>query len=199
MIKLEMLLKAILLQLIKKEFCMKKKLLFKNTTKYSKKIYDDFAIFHNDKYSLSYNLFTIFILILLTYCFIMTVKNGIVFLAIGFALAIVGFVGYRFFNPLLIYKKESTAKAITKEKTFKFYFYNSYFKVRDNLQFDTVPYHKLYKVFETNDYFYLYLTKQYSFIIDKNNFTLGSAEEFSLFLKSKFRFRYSNVTKPSAL
>lgn len=170
---------------------MKKKLLFKNTTQYSKKVYDQFTRFHNEKFSLSYNLFTVFILILLIYCLIMTIRNKIVFLAILFSLVLIVFIVYRLFNPLLFYKKQVNKKAISKEKIFKFYFYDKYFKIRDNLNYDIIHYFKLYKVFETNNFFYLYLDKKYSFIIDKNGFSQGTVEEFSKFIKDKMWLKYS--------
>ncbi len=170
---------------------MKKQLLFKNTTQYSKKLYDEFTRFHNDKNNLYYEIFTIFILILLVYCLIETIKSKLVVLSIVFILALIIFTCYRLFNPILIYKKEVKNKAIAKSDTFKFYFYNNYFKVRDKLNFDKVSYFRLYKVYETDKYFYLYLTKRYSFIINKEGFTQGTAEEFSTFIKNKMLFKYS--------
>jgi len=174
---------------------MKKKLLFKNSTQYSKKLYDEFTRFHNEKFSLSYDIFTIFILILLLYCLVMTIKNKIVFLAIIFALTLIGFATYRFFSPMFFYKKEVKKKSVTKEKVFKFYFYDNYFKIRDNLNYDTIHYFRLYKVFETKDFFYLYFNKKYSFIIDKNGFTQGTSEEFSKFIKNKMWIKYSMYEK----
>ena len=64
---------------------------------------------------------------------------------------------------------------------------------RDKLDFDKISYFRLYKVYETPKYFYLYLTKQYSFIIDKEGFTQGDAKEFSKFIKNKLLwFKYKN-------
>ena len=174
---------------------MKKKLLFKNSTQYSKKLYDIFINFHRNKFSLKYDLFTIFILILLIYCLIMTIINKIILLSITFALVIIIFVSYRLLGPIFFYKKEVRKKAITKEKVFKFYFYDRYFKIRDNLNYDTIPYFRLYKVFETKNFFYLYFNKKYSFIIDKAGFTQGTAEEFSDFIKSKMWIKYTNTQK----
>jgi hypothetical protein len=174
---------------------MKKKLLFKNTTTYSKKLYDQFTQFHNKKFSLSYDLFTIFILILLVYCLIVTIKNKIFFLAILFTLTLIGFLVYRVFSPMFLYKKEVSKKAITKEKTFRFYFYDKSFKIREDLKYDTIYYFKLYKVFETKNFFYLYFNKKYSFIVDKSGFTQGTAEEFSKFIKDTMWLKYSAEDK----
>ena len=174
---------------------MKKRLLFKNSTKYSKNLYDEFTHFHDSKNSLAYNLFTIFILILLIYCLVMTIKSKIVFLSILFTLVLIVFICYRLVNPIFLYKKEVTKKSIVKEKTFKFYFYDNYFKIRENLNYDIIRYLKLYKVFETEKYFYLYFNKNYSFIVDKSGFTQGTSEEFSKFIKSKMWLKYSLCDK----
>lgn len=171
---------------------MKKKLLFKNSTQYSKKLYDNFTRFHNKKNSTSYEIFTIFILILLAYCIFATINAKLIFLGITFIIVFILFIFYRFFVPIYVYKKESKKKAITKELTFKFYFYDTYFKVRDNLNYDKFAYFRLYKVYETDNYFYLYLSKNYSFIIDKKSFSLGSSKDFSSFIKNKVKFKYHN-------
>ena len=112
-----------------------------------------------------------------------------------FVVILIVFAGYRIFNPIYLYKKEVKKKAITKEKLFNFYFYDKYFKVRDNLNSDKIPYFSLYKVYETRKYFYLYLTKKYSFIIEKEAFTLGTSEEFSNFIKNKMWIKYSEYNK----
>jgi len=174
---------------------MEKKLLFKNTTQYSKQLYDEFTLFHNKKNYLLYNLCTIFVLILFIYCLIMTIKYKVIGLVIIFTFAILGFIMYRLFSPIMFYKKEVKKKAISKEKIFSFYFYDKYFKIRDNLNFDKIHYYKLYKVYETKNYFYLYFNKKYSFIVSKNGFSLGTTEDFSKFIKNKMWLRYSNDYK----
>ena len=174
---------------------MKKKLLFKNSTQYSKKLYDTFTKFHNEKFSLSYNFVTIFILVLLVYCLIMAITNRILFLSIVFLLALIVFTSYRLFGPMFFYKKQVNKKDITNEQIFKYYFYDKYFKIRDDINFNTIPYYKLYKVFETKNYYYLYYNKHYSFIVNKNGFTQGTQKEFTKFIKSKMWIKYSNCNK----
>lgn len=171
---------------------MKKKLLFKNTTQYSKKVYDEFTRFHNNKNLLSYELFTLFILVLLVYCIFATIRGKIFLLSILFVIVLIIFITYRLFSPVILYKKEVAKKANTKANTYTFYFYDKYFKIRNNLDFDKIPYFSLYKVFETKKYYYLYLTKKYSFIVDKENFTLGTSDEFTIFIKNKKKLKYKN-------
>ena len=44
---------------------------------------------------------------------------------------------------------------------------------------------RLFKVFETKDYFYLYIDDENAVLVSKNGFKLGTAEEFSEFIKKK--------------
>ena len=64
--------------------------------------------------------------------------------------------------------------------------------ITNKLQYSKVRYFKLYKIFETTDFFYLYIDKEHAFLIDKNGFTFGSAEEFSKFIHKKCLFKYKN-------
>lgn len=171
---------------------MKKKLLFKNSTQYSKKAYNKFNQFHNNNNVLKYELFTLLIIIMLIYCIVTTIKAKVISLAILFASVLVSFIIYRFFGPIRIYKKEVKKKAITKAQTFNFYFYDKYFKIRDNIDFHKQYYFKLHKVYETDEFFYLYIDKQYSFLVDKSGFTKGTPQEFSDFIKKKVLFKYKN-------
>ena len=177
---------------------MKKKLMFKNTTQYSKKLYDEFNRFHSEKFSLSYDLFTLFILVLLIFCIFETIKAKIISLVILFIVILLVFLGYRIFHPVIFYKKQVKRKAISKEKVFNFYFYDNYFKIRDKLNSDKIYYLNLHKIYETKNYYYLYMTKKYSFILDKSGFSQGTSEEFSKFLKTKLWFKYSKYEKKNS-
>lgn len=174
---------------------MKKKLLFKNTTQYSKDVYNEFNRFHNNRNIHKYEFFTIFVFILLVYCIIQTIKAKIIFLSILFIVVLITFVIYRFIGPIHIYKKEIKKKSVTKSETFSFYFYENYFKIRENMDFHKISYLKLHKVYETDKYFYLYVNKQYSFILDKSGFTKGTDIEFTDFIKNKVWFRYKKSAK----
>ena len=57
-----------------------------------------------------------------------------------------------------------------------------------NLKFN---YYKLYKVFETEHYFYLYINKNYSFVLSKDGFNIGSSKDFYKFIKRKIWYKRS--------
>lgn len=165
------------------------KILFKNTTQYSNQVYSDFLIFHNELYGFKYHATTLLITFLFAFCFVLHVKSSNTIYAIGFLLAIVLFLAWRVFHPVFITKKEYKKDQIAKSYTYTFTFYEDYFEIRHKKEFDKRRY-KLYKVFETNRYFYLYVNHDYSYLIDKQNFEIGTCEEFSNFMKKKFPLKY---------
>lgn len=84
---------------------------------------------------------------------------------------------------------QDTKKKYSKnrESCFTFSFYNFYFTINKN----TFYYFKLYKVYETKDYFYLYIDDENAAMVSKNGFKVGTAEEFSKFIKKKCLLKYS--------
>lgn len=102
---------------------------------------------------------------------------------------------YRYFHPISIVQKELKGETLKNEKTFTFKFYENCFKIQDNNQVDILKYYKLRKIFETENFFYLYLDKNHAFILNKNCFLTGTSLEFSTFIKKKcfLRFRKYNM------
>ena len=49
---------------------------------------------------------------------------------------------------------------------------------------------KLYKVFETKDYFYLYINPDYAMLVNKNSFEIGTSDDFRKFIKKKCLLKY---------
>lgn len=166
------------------------KMLFKNYTKYSKKNYNKFVQFHNSKFGLIYDIYTIVVFILLIYCFIVAIIGKSVLLSIVFFIAMCVFVIYRLFQPLYSYKKQTKSKTISKETDIVLYFYEKAFKVRENARMVRIRYWQLHKVYETDNFFYLYLTKKNAILVDKQGFTLGNANQFSNFMKKKMKLKY---------
>lgn len=173
------------------------KILFKNKTKYSKETYTKFLKFHDEKYGLSYTFFTIFILLTILYCVIFNFSNKQWITGSVFILSFIIFILYRFLKPIYLVKKELKSKPITEEKTYIFKFYDKTFKIYNDFNYDLIPYWKLKKIFETNDFFYLYVDKIHAFLINKKTFTYGTPEDFSKFLKKKcwFKFKIVNLKK----
>lgn len=168
--------------------------LFKNITTYDSKNYNQFLEFHKKNFSFSYNFFNIILLIMLLYFIIMNIIEK----AFPFVLLFVGLIIFlfliRIYIPMKRHEKTEAKYNNNQEDTFTFSFYKYYFTVSDK----TFYYFKLYKTFETEDYFYLYLDDENAVLISKSGFEIGSSEEFSKFIKKKCFFKYhKNRSGPS--
>ena len=105
------------------------KLLFKNRTKYSKKVYNEYLNFHRNKYNLSYKFYTIIVALLLFFCIGMQVKYHYYSLAILLCVIFTCFILWRLFRPVYEVKKEYQSKKIADEQTFIFKFYENCFVI----------------------------------------------------------------------
>ena len=166
------------------------KLLFKNITIYNSKNYNQFIKFHGEKFNFSYNAYTLLMLVLMLYCVVLNIiqKNFVLFLLFlaMFALTIV----FRMYLPAQRYQKTKKKFAQSKQTSVTIDFFNLYFKVAGKVY----PYLKLYKVFETKDYFYLYIDEENAVLVNKCGFKIGTAAGFTEFIKKKCLFKYSKQT-----
>lgn len=169
------------------------KVLFKNETKYSKETYKQFIEFHSKKYHFTYTLFTAIIVFLIIFCIVLQISYRYYLLAILTCIIFTCFCLYRYFHPISVVTKELKSKTLQEEKSFIFKFYEKNFKIQDKLQTDIMKYYKLRKIFETENFFYLYIDKTHAFIINKENFLIGKPADFSKFLKKKCIFRFKKV------
>ena len=164
----------------------KQEILFKNVTKYNTKNYNQFIAFHNKKFAFSNNFYTIIMTILLIYCIIFNIKNlNIPFIFLFIALLII-FLLWRIYFPMKRYQKTQKKLSNIKEASYTFSFYNLYFLLDKKV----IYYFKLHKVFETKDYFYLYINPDYAMLISKNGFEIGTSDDFRKFIKKKCLFKY---------
>lgn len=167
------------------------KVLFKNVTKYTEENCNRFERFHNKKYGKKELMTLLTITILLIYIAItnMIYKNWwVVCLIILF-----GILWY-FYTQ---YQSEQGKSGKRKIPSYTFYFYENIIKIKYKKQSDRILYFKLHKIFETKQFFYLYTDEKNSLIIDKNGFQIGTAEEFTKFIKAKCPFKYHREDKHS--
>lgn len=165
------------------------KILYKNKTKYTKNTYQKYLQFHQNKYGNQYIFTTILTIMLLVFCIITNIKYSSYFTSFLLILALIGFCFYRFFYPIKLVKREIKTEKFEKEKTFTYCFYENFFTVSDRNFFDKIKYWKLYKVFETDDFFYLYINKDHAFLLDKSCFIKGNVSNFLKFMKKKTWFK----------
>lgn len=164
--------------------------LFENTTIYTSDEYEKFLQFHNKRYGFSHDFYTFFMLAVFLFCTIFHLYNDSLNLGILFILITLSFLTFRFFWPILFVKKEFNSGKISAEARNTFSFFTHFFEVKSNNGFAKVIYIKLYKVYETKDSFYLYINKNYSFILSKSNFSIGNSSDFSKFIKKKCWYKY---------
>ena len=164
--------------------------LFKNVTKYSKKTYDEFLQFHAQKFSFRYHLFSIAISMLILFCILLHIQYHNYGIAIIFCAILTSFIIWRYFYPMAEVKDDYQSDKVTKQKVFTFTFYPKRLKVYSNLKYSFVKYRDLYKVFETDTFFYLYLDSRHSLLLDKAGFKKGTPSEFRDFIKKKCPFKY---------
>ena len=169
---------------------MKLKLLFKNTTTYSKHIYNDFLKFHTRKFSFKYHLFSLVVSMLILFLIMLYIQNHYYGLAVIFCACLTSFILYRYFHPIEEVNKDYHSNKITKEQSFTFSFYNTYFKVFTKREYSVIYYRELYKIFETDTFFYLYLDNRHSLLLDKSGFKKGTPITFRDFIKKKCPFKY---------
>ena len=166
------------------------KVLFKNKTKYTQEIYKEFLEFHTKRYHLQATIFNVIIIALILFLIVLQVAYKYYSIAILSAIIFTGFCLYRYFHPIEEVNKDYHSNKITKEQSFTFSFYNTYFKVFTKREYSVIYYRELYKIFETDTFFYLYLDNRHSLLLDKSGFKKGTPITFRDFIKKKCPFKY---------
>ena len=85
---------------------------------------------------------------------------------------------------------EERKKIMKNKKKITFFFYENYIKVKCGRNFERVGYFELYKIYKTDEYFFLYTDEDHSLILSKNGFEVGNPEAFDLFIKKKCPLKY---------
>lgn len=165
-------------------------LLFKNTTKYSKNSYNTFLNFHAKNFSFRYHLSSILGTICILFLVILYICYHYYELAFISCAVLIIFILWRYFYPIAEVRNEYQSDRITKQETVTYCFYKRRFKIYSNGKFSYKRYKELYKIFETDSFFYLYLDSRHSLLLDKSGFSKGSSKAFREFIKKKCPFRY---------
>ena len=166
------------------------KILFKNKTRYTKQIYKEFLEFHQEKYGATYMGYTVLLIILFIFCIILQIQSRNYLLSILTLCILIGFVFWRLYNPIKTVQKEIQSEKIENQQEFIFKFYERKFIIYGKKMKSEIKYWKLYKIFETDDYFYLYIDKDHAFLLSKNGFEIGTPNSFREFIKRKCRFKF---------
>lgn len=161
------------------------KVLFKNKTQYTKQTYQKYLNFHQNKYGLRYQFITIVIILLLSFCLILNFKYKNYPTAFLVLICLIIFIYWQFFHPQKIIEKEIRTDKFENEEFFTFTFYEKYFIITNKGIKQKLKYRHIAKIFETDDFFYLYVNKDHAFLLEKSGFTVGDTTKFLKFLKKQ--------------
>ena len=122
--------------------------------------------------------------------FICLLAFGNRFQGVIITIVLISFIAYRIYRPKRIVDKEMKSDKFNINNTNTFIFYDKNLEVQNNNGSFTYRYFMFHKIFETEDFFYLYVTKENAFLVAKDSFTYGTKENFSNFIKNKCKLRY---------
>ena len=91
---------------------------------------------------------------------------------------------------MILVQIKERKKTLKSKKKFTFFFYEGFIKVKCGRKFERIRYFELYKIFKTDEYFFLYTDEDHSLILSKTGFEIGTSEEFEIFIKKKCPFKY---------
>lgn len=166
------------------------KILFKNRTILSKENYLKLLEFHQKKNNWKYWLYTAILFLLFIVAIAFQISNRNYLLIFLLSTFLVVFLSYRFFYPYYKTGKELKSDKVQHNLENYYFFYEKYFKVKNKFGNDKIKYYKLYKVYENENFFYLYMDKTNAFIIDKSGFSVGTIQDFKKFMKSKVWLKF---------
>ena len=166
------------------------KVLFKNTTRYTEEQYWKFLKFHDSKYGIQYRILTIIVSIIILYMVAANIVAKNITLVYILFIAFVIFLLYRYFSQEKIVKDEIKGESLQKQKEYTFTFFENSINIQDNSQKQNIPYKQIYRVFETKEYFYMYTDKTHSLMLSKSGFEVGTSEDFAIFMKKKYVYKF---------
>ena len=166
-------------------------ILFKNTTTYTKEELNKFLEFHKQQNMFKFIFLAILVIIMIIYIVIMNLIyhnwTSILFIVL-FVLVMAMYYKNMNYKPKIKNNKKQ------KDKEFLFSFYKDYIEIKSTLEESNIKYSKVYKIFETEDRFYIYVNKEYAMLLDKYGFRLGTVKEFRKFIKKKCIFKYKRIS-----
>ena len=164
--------------------------LFKNETIYNKKAYNKFINEHRSKFGCKENLYTILFIFMFVFLLLYLLINKIFITSILLLIAFIVFLEYRFVQPVKNVNKDMESKKIKEQYKNIYKFYKYYFVIKNKEMDEKMFYFRIYRVLESDTYFYIYLSPRQAFIVSKSGFMKGDSSAFSKFIKRKALFKY---------
>ena len=164
--------------------------LFKNETKCTQKEYEKFLKIQEKEHQVSELLYTLFNFGFFSMCLVIAFINKEYKLSIIILIGLLIYGWYKFIRPMQKIKKEKNSPKLKNEYINTYKFYKHYFTTENNDGKAQTYYVKIYKVIETETHFYIYISKEYAFIVSKEGFIEANYEDFRKFIKQKVKINY---------
>lgn len=166
--------------------------IFENKTNYSEKEYDIFLESYKKEFATSENVYIIIYTMFFGFCMILAFIEKEFLLGIALLIGLGIYLWYKIIRPNKLVEKTKKSQKVSGSFVNNYDFYQNYFKVENSEGKAQILYFKLYRVVETKDYFYIYISRRYAFIVSKAGFTKGNKVDFSKFIKKKVFTKYKN-------
>lgn len=170
-------------------------ILFKNVTTLNKDEYIELIKFHGQKNNFKYYLYTaimgLILIIGMSYQIILGNYISLTLLALIF----IGFLAYRFIEPYRKAEKEMKGEKVQGNLVNTYIFYDKNFVIKNKYGKDILKYRKLFKVYDNDNVFYLYISKEDVFIIEKDKFEIGNSDKFKEFIHKKVGYKFKSYKK----
>ena len=164
--------------------------LFINKTKCTKKDFVRFQNSYKREYAVPELMGFLFYVAFFLFCIILSFMSKEYKLGSILICVFILYLAYKFIYQPNRIKKQEKSNQLLKEYINTYIFYNNYFKTKNIDGEAQTFYFKIYKVIETKTNFYIYVSRDYAFIISKSGFKDDKCEEFTKFIKKKTRFKY---------
>ena len=171
--------------------------LFENKTKYTKEQYNTFMQVHQSEYIVEEIAYMLFNILFFGLTMILAFRSKEIILGIAIVIGLIVYIWYKFIWSQKRVKKNTENGKLSGDFVNTYKFYKRYFGVENQEGNAQILYFKIYRVVETKDNYYIYITRNNAFIVSKNGFTKGDNIEFSKFIKGKTITRYKNRIRRS--
>ena len=167
-------------------------ILFENKTTYSQEEYNAFLESYRKEYEKSDTAWLFFNFIFFGICMIIAFIEKELILAFVLLIYLLVYFWLKIIKPTKEVERDKKSNKVSGNFVNSYMFYKNIFKVKNLDGKAQILYFKLYRVVETKTNFYIYISRQYAFIVSKSGFTKGTSEEFKQFMKKKLFTKYKN-------
>ena len=172
--------------------------LFENKTRCTKKTYETFLRDYQEEFARTENFFMLYYIIFFGFCMIMAFLNKEILLGFLLLAGLIIYLWFKIIRPVKKVEKTRKSPKLSGDLINTYKFYKRYFTVKNKEGKTQQFYFKMYRTVETQEYYYIFISREYAFIISKDGFTKGESQEFSKFIKKKMFNKYRNRTNRNA-